>query len=102
MREHIADFIEKNQFEPADQMEPTFVVDVDDLRNFLSGFTLIEGPFRIEDKEPEVDQTVLAFNGRTWEQCYYDQDAFLLDDGNHEPVFEDVTHWMPMPDPIKE
>lgn len=78
------------------------VVDAKELNEFFKNHVILPGPFRIEDKEPKVDQTVLAFNGRTWEQCYYDQDAFLLDDGNHEPVFEDVTHWMPMPDPIKE
>lgn len=81
-------------------MDPVFVVDVKSLENFLSGFTLIRGPFKVEDKDPEIEKTVLAFNGQIWEQCYFDGEQFLLD-GDLQLVFEDVTHWMTMPDPVK-
>lgn len=80
--------------------EGVAVIEPSALREFLSGFTLIRGPFKVEDKDPEIEKTVLAFNGHIWEQCYFDGDEFLLD-GDLQLVFEDVTHWMPMPDPVK-
>ncbi|AHN84863.1 hypothetical protein Phi2_0054 [Vibrio phage phi 2] len=105
MQKFVEEWIEKNKNQymgPFSGPLASHVVSIppEPLREFLSGFTLIPGPFKVEDKDPEIEKTVLAFNGQIWEQCYFDGEEFLLD-GDLQLVFENVTHWMPMPDPVK-
>lgn len=105
MQKFVEEWIEKNKNQltgPFTGPLASHVVSIppEPLREFLSGFTLIRGPFKVEDKKPENGQEVLAFNGEKWEKCLFENGVFLL--GIYlECDFDYVTHWMPMPDPVK-
>lgn len=101
MQDFVADFIKENQFEPFDQMVPSFVVDVKSLEGFLSDFTLVRGPFNVKDKKPKHSEKVLAFIGGDCHMCIYDCGSFV----DHEDAsweLRGVELWMPMPELIKE
>lgn len=50
---------------------------------------------------PENGQDILVTNGcHVWSDTFFDDDDLYLDSGND--LVEDVTAWMPLPEPYKE
>lgn len=75
-------------------------IGVTDLKGFLSGFSLIEGPFNVKDKKPQHLDKVLAFIGDDCHMCIYDCGSFV----DHEDAsweLRGVELWMPIPDLVK-
>lgn len=63
----------------------------------------------VEDRLPEYDEEVLIFDGRISAAIYTPRDnecdGFMgegLDSYGNAYFYDDVTHWMPLPEPPKE
>lgn len=58
--------------------------------------------FRIEDKKPEHNDWILAFNGKAMCVCWFDKSSFdyvFMWGMSASQQFKNVTHWMPLPYP---
>lgn len=55
----------------------------------------------VDERLPETRETILYFNGEWVDACYFDGDNFMTLDTYESSIVDNVTHWMPLPEPPK-